>query len=251
MMQRPSFGEHEFEVGMIVESWRLWEGFLTNKVIEFEEVSDWRLDTNYFIIHHHTGRSIGAVVAQGASFAVDALERFIGNKSKAVIRIGTCGAISPKLEVGDIVVPYVAIRQDGTSRYYLAPDVPALADYRLAHLVAEEIGAALDRKITPSLAWTTDGRWRQADETIRNFSDLGVSAVDMETSGLLAAAWMRKVAACSVSVVGDTPIRQLGNEFKGVPQSETDWYEKIVGTASRSWEAMLRAALRHIDEKGE
>lgn len=245
-MSRPTFGQHKFDIGIIIESWRLWEGMKENLDIPHEVVADWRLDTDYFVLQQTSGKKIGVVVAQGASFAVDALERFVGCEAQAVVRIGTCGGISPKVEIGDVVVPYAAIREEGTSEYYLPKQVPALSDYNLTLKIIDEISRATGQKIVPSLSWTTDGRWRQADEKIQEYSDLGVVSVDMETAGLLSAAWRRNTRACSVSIVGDTPIRQLGREFKGVPQSESDWYDKIVGNAAKSWNPIIAAALEFV-----
>lgn len=238
--QVPTFGEHRFTHGIIIESWRLWEGINTCLDIKAERVSDWRLDTDYFVLEQWGNVSAGVVVAQGASFCADALERFVGCDAKAVVRIGTCGGIAHSARIGDIVVPYAAVREEGTSRFYLPPNMPAHCNFALAERFIEVARPLVRQQIHPSVAWTTDGRWCQSDQLIQKYSDLGITSVDMETSALFAAGMLRGVATLSVSIVGDTPIKQLGQQFKGIPQSESDWYDLIVANAALSWQAVLQ-----------
>ena len=44
-----------------------------------------------------------------------------------MIRVGTCGGISTKVQAGDIVIATGAVRQDGTSREYAPIEFPAVS----------------------------------------------------------------------------------------------------------------------------
>ncbi len=53
--------------------------------------------------------------------------------AKVVIRVGTCGALQPEIEPGDLIVATAAVPLDGTTRHYLDGDpfAPA-ATFRVA-----------------------------------------------------------------------------------------------------------------------
>lgn len=71
------------------------------------------------------------------------------------IRIGNSGGLDPDLELGQLVVTTAAVRDDGTSRSYVIPEYPAVADHRV-------VGALLDaaeRRGVPARAgitWSLD-----------------------------------------------------------------------------------------------
>src|SRR5258708_38719823 len=43
---------------------------------------------------------------------------------KAVLFLGKCGGLKRKNQIGDLIPPISAIRGEGTSNYYLPPEVP-------------------------------------------------------------------------------------------------------------------------------
>jgi uridine phosphorylase len=62
----------------------------------------------------------------GGPSAAIVLTELIGLGARRAIRVGTCGALSPELELGELVVALDAVGADGTSRALGAPDrVPA------------------------------------------------------------------------------------------------------------------------------
>jgi nucleoside phosphorylase len=70
------------------------------------------------------GEAIGVIwAAPGAPLAAMVLEDLIACGAKLFIGLGLLGAIQPEIEVGDIVIPTLALRLEGTSHHYLPPDV--------------------------------------------------------------------------------------------------------------------------------
>ena len=72
------------------------------------------------------------------------VEELIQLGVRRLVRIGTCGALSPRLALGDIVLALSAVPADGTSRQYLGgePHAPT-ADWELLHgavHAAKELG---------------------------------------------------------------------------------------------------------------
>ncbi|HVP03177.1 MAG TPA: hypothetical protein VMT10_11450 [Solirubrobacteraceae bacterium] len=131
----------------------------------------------------------------GGPSAAIVLEELCDLGLEVVIRIGTCGALDPRLALGDLVVPMRVIGADGTSRALgagpeLAPD-PDLLD-RLAHN-ADHIGATVSTDLFYDPDSTRAEAWRSA----------GALAVEMEAAAVLAVAARRGIRAACLLVVSD------------------------------------------------
>lgn len=44
-----------------------------------------------------------------------------------LIRVGSCGALQPEIELGDLIISEAAVRLEGTSKHYVMPEFPAIA----------------------------------------------------------------------------------------------------------------------------
>lgn len=58
------------------------------------------------------------------SIAIDELARL---GVRTFLRVGTCGAIQPKMEIGDLVITTGSVRMDGASTHYAPIEYPAVA----------------------------------------------------------------------------------------------------------------------------
>jgi uridine phosphorylase len=202
----------------MVESWRLWDAIRPEH--EMRRVSSWSLDADYY---ESLDAKLAVLVCQGAALAADGVERVIGAGGRRIIRLGTAGGLDTAQKVGDLVVSYAAIRDEGTSHCYLPASVPACADLDLAFELAESLRDQVGNTHGPCLTWTTDGRWVESNEQIDCYTRLSARAVDMETAGLFAAAQAKGIRAASVSVLADLPIMHRSEEFKGLPTTESEW----------------------------
>ncbi len=63
-----------------------------------------------------------------AGIAVEELAR-IG--ADTMIRVGSCGAIQPNINCGDLVMSTGAVRHKGTSKQYVCSEYPAVASYEV------------------------------------------------------------------------------------------------------------------------
>jgi len=52
----------------------------------------------------------------GGPSAAIAVEELANSGAKVVIRVGSCGAYSSSIEVGDVVIPAGVVKEDGTSK---------------------------------------------------------------------------------------------------------------------------------------
>ena len=107
-----------------------------------------------------TGRAGGErvlVVSTGiggpsAAIAVEELARL---GVKVMIRVGTCGTISPDVKVGSIIIADAAVRMDGASSQYVHPGYPAAATPGVV-LALQDTARALGKKAVVGIAASTD-----------------------------------------------------------------------------------------------
>jgi len=63
----------------------------------------------------------------GGPAAAIAIEELARLGVKVMIRVGTCGAITPEVRTGSVIIADAAVRMDGTSAQYVLPGYPAAA----------------------------------------------------------------------------------------------------------------------------
>jgi len=138
----------------------------------------------------------------GAPHAVIGLEKLIVLGASKIWVMGWCGSLQPDLNIGDLVVPIHAVSEEGTSRHYPAPGEKFRSDSGLNRMLISAI-AHTGRECAKGDIWTTDAIYRETPEKVRRFQELGVLAVDMEISALMAVAAYRSTALAALLVVSD------------------------------------------------
>jgi len=149
----------------------------------------------------------------GSPSAAIAAEELARVGADTLIRVGSCGAIQPTVDIGDLVITRSAVRQEGTSHEYVRTDYPAAADERVvAALVAaaEELGHDYHVGVTASTDAFYAGQGREgfdgfraegSDTLVEELRDAGVLNFEMEASALLTLAsiyGLRAGAVCTV-----------------------------------------------------
>lgn len=87
-----------------------------------------------------------------AAIAVEELARL---GVRVMIRVGTCGAITPKVKVGSVVIADAAVRMDGASAQYIGLGYPAAASPGVV-MALDEAARALGKRATVGIAASTD-----------------------------------------------------------------------------------------------
>lgn len=170
----------------------------------------------------------------GAPVAAAQAEELIALGATRLISVALAGGLQPSLEPGAIVVPERAIRDEGTSYHYLAPEPEIAADGSLVGGLLEAL-AESGRTVQRGRIWSTDAPYRETREEVQRWQGEGVLAVDMELAALLAVARARGVRASGVVVVGDSLADGVWT-----PPPRLDAME-------RSLEAAYRAAIQVLD----
>jgi uridine phosphorylase len=73
----------------------------------------------------------------GCPSAAIAVEELANLGAKVFIRIGTCGALRKGIKTGDLIIPFAAIRAEGTSKEYIPLEFPAVADPEVFHALVD------------------------------------------------------------------------------------------------------------------
>jgi uridine phosphorylase len=134
---------------------------------------------------------------------------------KYYLRVGTCGAIQPFIELGDVVISTASVRMEGTSKDYAPIEYPAVASFDFTHDMVE--GAKKARvPFHLGITASTDTFWQGQERhdsytgyllrSKRGIMDemraLNVLNFEMESSALLTIAnTMGLHAACICGVV--------------------------------------------------
>lgn len=133
---------------------------------------------------------------------------------KAVLFLGLCGGLHPSLKVGDFILPMAAIRDEGASKHYMPPQVPALPTFKIQKFVSQIIvERGLDYRT--GVVHTTDYRFWEFDKDFKKqlYSERAI-AIDMECASLFVTGFASKVPIGAFLLVSDLPLKRRGIKTK-------------------------------------
>jgi uridine phosphorylase len=209
----------DIDVGVLVEK-PLWFSFVEslypkNERVYFPDDQDEMLCLNY------KGVTIGFVAGKGSSIAACMTERLRVYGAKAIVRIGTCGALSKSVNLWSPVITTACFSNEGTSGHYLPKGYPILSDVNLNNILIKNIvEAKMDYQ--QGITITTDGRWREDPVLMQQLNNLGVMSIEMETAAILSVCQFRKIPASAINIPVDVPTKKDSkNDLKGIPNVKT------------------------------
>ena len=137
------------------------------------------------------------------SMAIYVNELFREYDVQTIVRVGSCGALSEKLAVRDVVLASGACTDSSMNRFrFHGVDYAPVADFGLLRAAHDAASARDDVTAHVGLILSSDTFYSPRPELTKPLVEHGVVAVEMEASGLytLAAAYGRKaLAICTVS----------------------------------------------------
>ena len=138
----------------------------------------------------------------GAPATVLVMEELIACGARVFLGLGLAGSIQPEAPIGTCFIPTSCIREEGTSRHYLASDDGIRPALRLVRALEK---ARVKKGVVAYTGpiWTTDAPYREMVTTIENYRLRDVLGVDMETSAMYALGVYRNVEVCNFLVVSD------------------------------------------------
>ena len=134
----------------------------------------------------------------GGPSASIALEELANVGVDTFIRVGSAGGRQEAIPVGSLVVVTAAHRGEGTSRAYLPPEFPAVADLRVTTALLDA-AAALGEQPVVGIATTRDAFHRKDQALAELLSkEGGVVAAEQECAVVFIVATVRRVRAGAV-----------------------------------------------------
>jgi uridine phosphorylase len=159
------------------------------------------------------------------------------------IRVGTCGALQPGIEIGDLILTDKCIREENTSHYYADPDLIVRAHpdvLRALKKAAEELNFPHHTGTTCTTSDFYAGQGRKIDgfplrevDKVERLKSLGVLNFEMEMSVFLTLA-----AVSSYNLRAGGLTAALCNRIKGTWSSGENHEVRCIKTALRAVEIL-------------
>ena len=150
----------------------------------------------------------------GSPVAALIIEVLATAEPKAALFLGICGGLHRSLVVGDFILPTAAIRDEGGSKHFMPPQVPALPTFKIQKFVSQIlVEDGLDYRT--GVVHTADYRFWEFDESFKRqlYSERAL-AIDMETATLFSVGFASKVPIGALLLVSDLPLHKEGIKTK-------------------------------------
>lgn len=160
------------------------------------------------------GHRIGYIKVPPGTVILEGIMRSLAfTRVDTVIGLGTCGALQPEIECGDVIIADSAKAGDALSRHYgFEYDQQIPAD----PVVTGSLSGFFQRRGLPVYTGpiiTTGAAFRETEEQIDSWNQEGYLGVELEASALFALADWMKIRSSIALLVTDSPIRR---EISGV-----------------------------------
>lgn len=151
----------------------------------------------------------------GPSTAI-AVEELARVGADTFIRVGTAGGVHPSVRVGDLVVANAAVRDEGTSHHYAAPEFPAVAHPEIVRVLCDA-AAQSGHPFRVGISHSKDSFYGEAEmdrmpcaarlrERWATWVAMGVWCSEMEASTLfVVSSYLRCRAGAILQVVSPPP----------------------------------------------
>lgn len=136
-------------------------------------------------VHYRNHRFSFCKGRLGAPACVGFFEEVISLGAERIILLGNCGVLDKSIEDCGIIIPTLALRDEGTSFHY-APESDCIAVNRKYR---EEFQQILDRLGYPyfeGITWTTDAFFRETRQKVARRKAQGAICVEMECAAMQA-----------------------------------------------------------------
>ena len=159
----------------------------------------------------YTGEYEGVKVTSinGGRFSADTAittEILCSAEAKMMIRIGSCGALSEDIKIGELIVAENALCGDGVTPYYTNNrEHEPQADKELTDALYDAAQRS-GYKVHRGKVWSTDAILKETRDVVGAAVDKGAIAVDMVTSTFLTICEQYKIPAAVILAVSDNVI---------------------------------------------
>ena len=144
----------------------------------------------------------------GAPGTVMLSEELVAFGVRRFVFLGYCGAIREDIDIGDLILPSEAVREEGTSYHYLPKGKESVPDPEIRRRLfgwMESHGLGFHQ----GRVWTTDAPYRETTEKVRRYRTEGILGVEMEMAAVFAFGMARGVSVGAVLIASDR-VREEG-----------------------------------------
>jgi len=178
---------------------------LMQNIVEKQKAKKLNFFMGDFYLLPETKNKLGIIGNFGIGSSVSAivLEELIACGIKKFVTIGAAGALNRHLEIGDIVLPDRAIRDEGTSHHYFKYakySYPSKKTFTKIKKLLDKSG----KKYFTGTTWTIDSPYRETVAEVRHYQKEGVLTVEMEASAMFAVAKYRNAEIGALFVISDS-----------------------------------------------
>ena len=138
----------------------------------------------------------------GSAGAAAQLEELIAMGFSKFIVCGAAGVLQKGIQVGHLIVPYSAVRDEGVSYHYVEPS-REIACNQYAVNIIEKFLEAENIPYIKAKTWTTDAFYRETEEKIALRAFEGCVTVEMEAAAFFAVSKFRAVILGQILFGGD------------------------------------------------
>ena len=155
----------------------------------------------YKIRHEATDVAV-AHPGLGAPLCAGVMEEIIAFGCRKFIACGSAGVLDASLANGTVVVPSVAVRDEGTSYHYVSPGREIRTEPGVVEVIESVLKShGVNYKVGKT--WTTDAIYRETKTRIAKRKAEGCLTVEMECAAFLAVAAFRRVRFGQLLAAGD------------------------------------------------
>ncbi|GGL51587.1 nucleoside phosphorylase [Halocalculus aciditolerans] len=175
----------------------------------------------------------------GCPSAAIAVEELSKVGVETFVRVGTIGALQSEIEVGDMIVATGAAKEEGTSKRYESPVIPAVPDYGvLTSLV--DAAEANDEDVHVGPIVSDDAFYNESEDFVDAWNDAGLLAVEMEAATVFSLARRKGLRAGAICTVD-------GNLVEGT-QKGADSDEELPEKAKNNVERAIAITLDAVTD---
>ena len=138
----------------------------------------------------------------GAAGSAAQLEELIAMGFEKFIICGGAGVLREDIQVGHLILPYAAVRDEGVSYHYIKPSREIECNGYALSVIENQL---MEERIPfiKAKTWTTDAVYRETDDKIALRLSEGCVTVEMETAAFFAVSQFRSVVLGQILYGGD------------------------------------------------
>ena len=147
--------------------------------------------------------AIAGIFGIGCPTTIAFIEELAACGIKRFVGLGSAGALHNDISVGDVVLCTGAFSDEGTSAHY--PGYKSFS--KPTYTLSTRIALWFKKHQIPFVkakTWTIDAPYRETEQQLEYFLNLGADVVEMEASAMFNVGKFRKLDIASVFIVGDS-----------------------------------------------